>query len=167
MCSQKIKIWLNLPRSFTASALHHPSLTYLASVTTSKDPVIQELLLIATDDYFVNSQKISVAMELLGKAKSSLDSITSKTLKVQCKSFFKEWSSETHKKKLEELSVQSKALEAIELENANNTWKRVQQGLPSGQLSFLLRASTDTLPTPLNLEKLAPESGFLLLSMWE
>ena len=32
-------------------------------------------------------------------------------------------------------------------------WKRVQQGLPGGQLSFLLRAGTDTLPTPLNLRR--------------
>ena len=56
---------------------------------------------------------------------------------------------ETHKK-LEELSVQTKALEVVKLENANIMWKRVQQNLPAEQL-FLLRAGTDTLPTPLNL----------------
>ena len=32
-------------------------------------------------------------------------------------------------------------------------WKRVLQGLPAGQLSSLLRAGTDTLPTPLNLRR--------------
>ena len=31
--------------------------------------------------------------------------------------------------------------------------ERVQQGLPVGQISFLLRAGTDTLPTPLNLRR--------------
>ena len=129
-------------------------LTFVASVTTSKDPMIQEILSIATDDDFVNSQKTpSAAVKLLEKAKSAVDRITTKTLKTQCKASFKEWLSETHKKKLEELSVQSKALEVIELEKANNVWKRVQQGLPAGQLSFLLRAGTGTLPTPLNLRR--------------
>ena len=30
-------------------------------------------------------------------------------------------------------------------------WNRILDGLPPGQLSFILRAASDTLPTPLNL----------------
>ena len=59
------------------------------------------------------------------KAKCSVVDITNKTLKTQCRRFFKERSSEIHGKKLEELSVQSKALEVVELEKTNNVWKRV------------------------------------------
>ena len=32
-------------------------------------------------------------------------------------------------------------------------WNRIMHGLPAGQLSFLLRAASDTLPTPLNLKR--------------
>ena len=101
-----IKRWLYLPRCFTTSALHHPNvidipslsdlrskakLTFLASISTSQDPVIKEIQSIITDEEY-------------------------------CK-------------------------------NSNQVWKRIMQGLPSGQMSFLLRAGTDTLPTPLNLRR--------------
>jgi len=61
---RKIKKWLNLPRSFTASALYHPGaidipelsalktkdkLTLLASISTSQDPLIEEI-----SGYFTN-----------------------------------------------------------------------------------------------------------------
>ena len=32
-------------------------------------------------------------------------------------------------------------------------WHRIMQGLPAGQLSFILRGASDTLPTPLNLAR--------------
>ena len=59
-----IKRWLNLPRCFTTSALHHPNvinipslsdlrskakLTFLAAISTSQDPVISEILSMLTD----------------------------------------------------------------------------------------------------------------------
>ena len=40
-----------------------------------------------------------------------------------------------------------------QLESDNHVWDRIQRGLPPGQLSFLLRAGSDTLPTPLNLKR--------------
>ena len=145
---RKIKSWLNPPRSYKASALHHPSLIdipallelrtkakliFLASITFSQDPMIQEILTIATDHHFVHSQKIPTAsVELLRKVRSSVANTTGKTLNLQCKRTCKEWSSEIHSNKLKELSVQSKALEVVELENSNNVWKRVLQGLPAG-----------------------------------
>ena len=40
-----------------------------------------------------------------------------------------------------------------QLESQNQVWNRIQLGLLPGQLSFLLRASSDTLLTPLNLKR--------------
>ena len=49
---------------------------------------------------------------------------------------------------LEALSVQSKFKDIIDLEADCNVWKRIQIG---GQLSFIPKAGSDCLPTPLNL----------------
>ena len=51
------------------------------------------------------------------------------------------------------MTVQCKFTAITELESQNNVWKRIQKGMPAGQLSFLLRAGSDTLPTPLNLRR--------------
>ena len=91
---RKIRNWL-------ASALHYPNLidisallelrtkaklTFVTSVTSPKDPTIQEILSIVVDNSFVHSQEVpSVALELLEKAKSSMDSIATKSLKAHCK----------------------------------------------------------------------------------
>ena len=53
--------------------------------------------------------------------------------------------------KLEELTVQTKFSDACSLEKENRVWNRIKDSLPPGQLSFILRAASDTLPTPLNL----------------
>ena len=67
---KKIKRWLNLPRCFTTSALHHPNvidipslsefrtkakLCFLSSISTSQDPLIQEILSILNDDNYTKS----------------------------------------------------------------------------------------------------------------
>ena len=61
------------------------------------------------------------------------------------KGISKNWDDNLHK-----LSVQSKFLNACDLEKSNRVWARILDGLPAKQLSFILRASSDTLPTPLN-----------------
>ena len=48
---------------------------------------------------------------------------------------------------------QTKFLSITELEAENHFWRRIMDGLPSGQLSSLLRAGFDTLPTPMNLQR--------------
>lgn len=53
---------------------------------------------------------------------------------------------------LNKLSMQNSFNGITQLEAKNSVWKRVKAGLPFGQLSFLLRASSDTLPTVLNLQ---------------
>ena len=55
--------------------------------------------------------------------------------------------------KLESLSVQGKFQDVCQLEANSQVWNRIMLGLPPGQLSFLLRAGSDTLPTPLNLKR--------------
>ena len=51
------------------------------------------------------------------------------------------------------MNVQNKFSDISQLEKDNKVWNRILQGLPAGHLSFLLRASSDTLPTPLNLKR--------------
>ena len=50
-------------------------------------------------------------------------------------------------------SVKNKFLHITELEAENHFWRRIMDGLPSGHLSFMLRAGSDTLPTPMNLQR--------------
>ena len=52
---------------------------------------------------------------------------------------------------LQTLSVQSKFQNSAELETSCRTWNRLVMGFHPGQLSFLLRAASDTLPTAVNL----------------
>ena len=130
-----IKQWLNLPRCFTTSALHHPNvidipslsdlrskakLTFLASISTSQDPVIEEILSILTDEEYCKNQRIQPSSVELLKARSSITTISSKTLSNHCKGEFRQQVIEKHDKRLKELTVQSnyKILELAELENS-------------------------------------------------
>ena len=90
------------------------------------------------------------SVDLLLKAKSSISSTYSKSLSSHCRREL-ERTLKKYDKKLRELIVQSKILDVTELKDSNQVWKRILQGLQAGQLSFLLRAGTDALPTPLNL----------------
>ena len=58
-----------------------------------------------------------------------------------CRLTSEQWSST-----LDDLLVQSKFKYIISLEETNKTWTRLVTGLPSGQLSFILRAGMDCLP---------------------
>ena len=161
--------WLNLPRCFTTSALHHPNvidipslsdlrskakLTFLASISTSQDPVIEDILSILTEEEYCKNQRIQPStVDLLHKARSSITTISSKTLNNNCKREFRLHMTEKHDNRLKELTVQRKILEVAELESSNHVWRRIMDGLPAGQMSFLLRAGSDTLPTPLNLKR--------------
>ena len=49
------------------------------------------------------------------------------------------------------LEVQSVFKDIVLLEPQSQTWNNLQAGLSVGQLSFLIRAGADCLPTPLNL----------------
>ena len=129
-------------------------LTFLSSISTSQDPLIKEISAILTDEEYCKNQRIPPSsVDLLLKAKSSISTISTKTLSSYCRKELRERVIEEHDERLKELTVQNKILEVAELERSNQVWKRILQGLPAGQLSFLLRAGTDTLPTPLNLRR--------------
>ena len=55
--------------------------------------------------------------------------------------------------------VQCKLTEAVNLEQKSQVWKRIRGGLPADQLSFILRATSDTLLTPLNLRRWKIQCG--------
>ena len=52
---------------------------------------------------------------------------------------------------LESLSVQTKLLDVVQLEQQTHVWSRIMFSLPAGQMSFLIRAGVDCLPSPVNL----------------
>jgi len=52
---------------------------------------------------------------------------------------------------LQTLSVQCKFTDSAELETSCRTWDQLSSSLHPGQLSFLLRAASDILPTAINL----------------
>jgi len=53
---------------------------------------------------------------------------------------------------LQTLSVQSKFEDSVELEESYKAWNQPLSGFHPGQLSFLLHAASDTLPTAVNLQ---------------
>ena len=55
--------------------------------------------------------------------------------------------------KLLSLNIQNNFLNITELEAENHFWRRIMDGLSSGQLSFLLRAGSASLPKPMNLQR--------------
>ena len=126
-------------------------LNFLASISSSQDPFIQNLSSLTTNPCFLKRQGFSKEVgNILELARTSISSITSKTLGKVCKSTLKEKVSCNWDEKLSRLSVQSKFLDACDLEKSNRVWSRILDGLSSKQPSFILRASSDTLPTPLN-----------------
>ena len=54
---------------------------------------------------------------------------------------------------LDTLSVQSKLKDSVTLESGCRTWNRLLLGCNPGQMSFILCAASDTLPTSVNLKR--------------
>ena len=166
---RKIKKWLGLTRSTTTAIIHHldvidiPSiselhtkakLTFLSAISVSQDPMITELETLLSDDSYLRSQGIpSTAVLLLQKARNSVSSVGKRQMTNQCRKVYREHRVETWNNKLNQLTVQRKFLAITELEAKNKVWGCIQAGIPAGQLSFLVRAGSDTLPTPLNLKR--------------
>ena len=55
--------------------------------------------------------------------------------------------------KLQQLSVQGRWLEWTDVMNSDLSWHRLLHGQDDSELSFSLRAITNTLPTPDNLRR--------------
>ena len=93
----------------------------------------------------------SLFHSVVTRVKSALETsqeIPAKTLKKQLFSSLKVSREVEFTSHLEGLEVQSKLLDSIDLKSSSKIWK--MHGLPASQMSFILQAATDTLPTPLN-----------------
>ena len=77
--------------------------------------------------------------------------ITKTAIRRKAKGILHQHQAEYWNSTLTPLEVQSKFKDIVLLEPQSQTWNRLQVGLPAGQLSFLIRAGADCLPTPLNL----------------
>ena len=98
--------------------------------------------------------------ELLNEARAQLDSIpTARKLYTASKHLAISRELTLCKEKLDTLSVQCKFESSAVLEADSKLWNRLLLGFHPGQLSFVLRASSDTLPTPLNLRRWHIQTG--------
>ena len=89
---------------------------------------------------------------ILLTARKQLSSLpTARSLYVRAKNQLLIEVKSTSEDHLQALSVQSKFADSAELETSCRTWHRLLSSLHPGQLSFLLRAASDTLPTAMNL----------------
>jgi len=160
-----VKSWLNLPRNCTPGTVFHPDvlnlpflphlkesakLSYILAVERSVDPLIVEL----RHSVIANHPDIpSTIFDSLSAAKASVANIRSATFKNHARHHLRSTHTEHWNSSFEPLTVQNKFLDIVTLEQACPLWKRLMIGLPEKQLSFLLRAGCDTLPTPLNLSR--------------
>ena len=166
-----IKKWLNLPRCATPAAIFHPEvlnlpflphlrerakLAFVSQIEASKDPYIRQALDILNLPEYRNAQSIPpCVISTLQAAKQSISSITPRmSIKKTAKILLKDHHIQQWNSALDQLTVQSKFKDVVMLEEENKTWNRLLTALPVGQLSFILRAGMDCLPTPLNLRRL-------------
>ena len=152
-----IKKWLNLPHCCTTAVVYHPDilklvflpqvreqakLSTLSSLEFSSDPATKECLSLMKDPDFL--RRLDIPSNTCKTHKSTV------AVKKTATSYLKKTHSEARTASLDPLEVQSKFKDIISLEPQAHTWNRLLAGLPAGQLSFLLRAGSDCLPTPLN-----------------
>ena len=160
-----VKSWLNLPRNCTPGTVFHPDelnlpflphlkkstkLSYILAVERSVDPLIVEL----RHSVLANSPDIS------SNIFDSLFAVKASVANIRCATFKNHAHDHLHSTHIgywdssfEPLTVQNKFLDIVTLEQACPLWKRLMFGLPEKQLSFLLHAVCDTLPTPMNLSR--------------
>ena len=162
-----LKKWLNLPLSATRVLLYYPGiccpsitqvsreakLSLLSCVSVSSDSRLQELGL--------QLQLGNVALQirdtdysLLMRAHEQLSSLpTARSLYMKAKKLLSNNIKSNCNTHLQTLTVQCKFADSAQLEDSCKTWNRLIAGFNPGQLSFLLRAASDTLPKAVNLRR--------------
>jgi len=127
----------------------------------SPDTRIREINFNLASPSFVKALHIpNEAVNILHSAQSSIaDLPQAKQLIKEATANIKSNTASHWNTHLSSLSVQCKLTEAVNLEQESQVWKRIRDGLPAGQLSFILRAASDTLPTPLNLRRWKIQCG--------
>ena len=153
--------WLKLPRSATRVILHHPSsinvppltvskikakLSYLCCITETSDPAIKEISVLINDNSFLTRQDISKETHQHLRNASTIATSPS-SIRPTAKRLVDEQALQDANQKLNSLQVQKKFADCMELEAETKVWRHIVDGLPAGQLSFILRCSSDTLPS--------------------
>ena len=164
------KKWLKLPRNATQAILYHPKvlnvskakakLSLLVALNRSTDHLIQELRpLLSSESFTQGVLDIPAACASIFKAAS--ESVTSlPALKKQCKEQLTSMTTQHWDNHLRTLQVQKMFADIVALEEENHSWRKItRNGLTSGQLSFLLKTGSDTLPTPMNLRHMHIQHG--------
>ena len=162
-----VRKWLNLPRNSTRVLLTHPAslnipsiplaktkakLSLLCCLTNTLDPAIKEISLLIYNAAFLKHQDIPEKTQHHLQTALSTTSSPTATWPI-AKSLVNKQALDDANSKLHSLQVQKKFSDCTELEAETKVWKRIVDGLPAGQLSFILRCGSDTLPTPTNLRR--------------
>ena len=128
-------------------------MSLLSCISASSDDQIQELgLQLHLGDEYLQTQ--SSDYSILSKAHSQLSSIPmARHLYLQSKKLAAADERSRYDKHLDTLSVHCKLKDSVSLESCCGTWNRLLLGCNPGQLFFILRAASDTLPTLVNLQR--------------
>jgi hypothetical protein len=162
-----VKKWLCLPRNASRVIFNHPAVINLQplkvirtkaklslpiNLNHSTDPSILQFC-----DSVVTSKSnfwgVGVSANDRAYHEKLTPSLSKKGKTKQAKLLLLEEEKERCTAELSDLQVQSKFASVAALEEDSSLWRRIMDGLPKGQLSFLLRAGSDTLPTPMNLHR--------------
>ena len=148
-----MKSWLGFTRSESAAIIHqnwHISPAFIIHLT----PWIDEITSISLSNLFMRQNGIPLeAKSIITMAVNSVNSINRQTLPKATRTVYKDQRERFWSSHLNSLLVQRKFGDVCTLEKENRVWARIMDGLSAGQLSFILRAASDTLPTPLNLKR--------------
>ena len=159
-----VKKWLNLPHNCTPTTVFHPDvldlpflphfkelakLSFIFAIECSVDPLIIELRQFL---FIPNCQDVSeIVFDTLSDAEASVSNIKSATFKNNALKNFHSCYANYWESELELLTVQNKFLDLVALDQQCLLWRLFMYGLLEKQLSFLLCAGSDTLPTSINL----------------
>ena len=167
--TKALKRWLKLQKNATRATLYHPGvlgvpqltdlkvkakLSFLVAIDQSTDRLIQDLKPLLSVPNIIQGLHIPPKCNsILNNAKESVATLAG--IKKHCKVQVKETATQHWNNHLSQLQVQRKFSDIVSLGKENKTWKKIMNnGLTSGQLSFLLKAGSDTLPTPMNLRRM-------------
>ena len=138
---------------YIPQTLEKAKLKCLSTISSSVDPSISEF----SNCLDIVQKSLSVPDSCMSIYSAVVESVSKdiphrcKTIKKHCELDLAKYHSDHWSDQLDALTVQLKFKNIVELEPQCRVWNRIISGLPLGQLSFLLRAGADCLPTPMNL----------------
>ena len=169
--TKMLKKWLHLPPCTTLSTLFHPGslnlkflpryqeeakLALISAVNRSTDSHVLECLPALDSPSFLRASHIDPAtwesfQVAITRCRSETVAPKPNRILSACKSvvssrYARDW--EAH---LNMLTVQNTLSDILPLGSEDQLWNRLLTGMPAGQLSFVLHASTECLPSPSTL----------------